>query len=182
MSQAPKPSDDFASPEPPESTASTTGVPVWAWVLGGLGCGCLSLIILGILAAIALPTFLNQAQRAKESEGRNYTGTMMRAQQAYFLENGEYAPTIEQLELGLAAETELYLYRIELASDPTAVFIYAEPRDETLRGFVGAIYNPDGDVGETGFCESDVRGQAPPEPPTFADDVVTCGPGSTSLQ
>ncbi|HBB34438.1 MAG TPA: hypothetical protein DC064_22270, partial [Cyanobacteria bacterium UBA9273] len=40
------------------------------------------IIIIGILSAIALPSFLNQANKAKESEAKQYTGSMNRAQQA----------------------------------------------------------------------------------------------------
>ena len=40
------------------------------------------IIIIGILAAIALPSFLNQAAKARQSEGQTYTGTLNRTQQA----------------------------------------------------------------------------------------------------
>ena len=40
------------------------------------------IIIIGILSAIALPSFLNQANKAKQSEAKQYTGSMNRAQQA----------------------------------------------------------------------------------------------------
>ena len=41
------------------------------------------IIIIGILSAIALPSFLNQANKAKQSEAKTITGTMSRAQQTY---------------------------------------------------------------------------------------------------
>ena len=40
------------------------------------------IIIIGILAAIALPSFLNQAAKAKQSEAKNYVGSVTRAQQS----------------------------------------------------------------------------------------------------
>ncbi|MGB5916292.1 MAG: type IV pilin-like G/H family protein, partial [Phormidesmis sp.] len=48
------------------------------------------IIIIGILSASALPSFLNQANKAKQSEAKTYTGSMNRAQQAYYLENSEF--------------------------------------------------------------------------------------------
>jgi type II secretory pathway pseudopilin PulG len=48
------------------------------------------IIIIGILAAIALPSFLNQANKAKQSEAKTYVGSMNRGQQAYFLENDTF--------------------------------------------------------------------------------------------
>ena len=37
------------------------------------------IIIIGILSAIALPSFLNQANKAKQSEAKTYVGSMNRA-------------------------------------------------------------------------------------------------------
>ena len=46
------------------------------------------IMIIGILSAIALPSFLNQASKAKEAEGKQIIGASNRAQQAYYLERG----------------------------------------------------------------------------------------------
>jgi type IV pilus assembly protein PilA len=65
----------------------------------GIGCGCLTLLIPigGILLAIALPSFLNQANKAKQSEAKQYVGAMTRAEQAYFLETGQLTDSVEKL-------------------------------------------------------------------------------------
>jgi type IV pilus assembly protein PilA len=72
------------------------------------------IIIIGILAAIALPSFLNQANKAKQSEARSYVGSMNRAQQAYYLEKDVFAaPTnFGELGLGIAQQTKNYGYTI----------------------------------------------------------------------
>ena len=44
------------------------------------------IIIIGILSAIALPSFLNQANKARQAEAETYVGSMNRAQQAEYLE------------------------------------------------------------------------------------------------
>lgn len=49
------------------------------------------IIIIGILAAIALPSFLNQASRARETEAQTNLGAVNRGQQAFLLEYGEFA-------------------------------------------------------------------------------------------
>lgn len=49
------------------------------------------IIIIGILAAIALPSFLNQANKARESGAKTNLGAINRAQQAYRVEYGEFA-------------------------------------------------------------------------------------------
>jgi type IV pilus assembly protein PilA len=60
------------------------------------------IIIIGILAAIALPSFLNQANKARESEAKTYVGSMNRAQQAFYLENNSFSNTLGGLELGIS--------------------------------------------------------------------------------
>jgi len=70
------------------------------------------IIIIGILAAIALPSFLNQANKARQSEARTYVGSINRAQQAYFLEKQQYAPNLINAAVGIPAETPNYGYGI----------------------------------------------------------------------
>lgn len=48
-------------------------------------------IIIGVLAAIALPNLLGQVGKARESEAKSTVGAMTRAQQAFFTEKGEFA-------------------------------------------------------------------------------------------
>ena len=74
------------------------------------------IIIIGILSAIALPSFLNQANKAKQSEAKTYTGSMNRAQQAYYLENSSFSSQIGSLGLGIATQTINYQYTANLVS------------------------------------------------------------------
>ncbi len=46
------------------------------------------IIIIGILSAIALPSFLNQANKAKQSEAKQYIAWINKGQQAYYAEMG----------------------------------------------------------------------------------------------
>ncbi len=68
------------------------------------------IIIIGILAAIALPSFLNQAAKARQSEAKTYVGSMNRAQQAYYLEKQGFAIDLTNLSLGIPAGTDNYTY------------------------------------------------------------------------
>ncbi len=101
------------------------------------------IIIIGILSAIALPSFLNQANKARASEAKTYIGSMNRAQQAYYLENGNFAyngaPTIttdevafSSLGLGIAESTDNYIYKIKSAASSATeevVANLAQPSD-----------------------------------------------------
>ena len=68
------------------------------------------IIIIGILAAIALPSFLNQAAKARQSEAKTYAGSANRAQQAYYLEKQQFAPDLVNLALGVPNATQNYTY------------------------------------------------------------------------
>lgn len=52
-------------------------------------------IIIGILSSIALPQFLNQASRARQSEAESTLGAINRAQQVHRLQNPEFGDLAE---------------------------------------------------------------------------------------
>ncbi|MBE9063599.1 type IV pilin-like G/H family protein [cf. Phormidesmis sp. LEGE 11477] len=104
------------------------------------------IIIIGILSAIALPSFLNQANKAKQSEAKTYIGSMNRAQQAYYMENGTMATNARfaQLGLGIKAQTDSYDYSIvDGTAEPNGSipFVAAEaaPRDAALKLYAGGV-------------------------------------------
>ena len=79
------------------------------------GCGCLVLLMcIGVLTAIALPSFLSSANKAKQSQAKQYVGSMNRAQQARFAENGTFSTSVENLGLGIKTETTNYKYSVDL--------------------------------------------------------------------
>ncbi len=102
------------------------------------------IIIIGILAAIALPAFLNQANKAKQSEGKTNAGSMNRAQQAYYLEKGQFAgPTDEDFgKLGLGIKTETTNYQFKIAGggkDVTGVTNQAIPKLDPIKAYQGGV-------------------------------------------
>lgn len=56
-------------------------------------------IIIGVLAAIALPNLLGQVGKARESEAKSTVGAINRAQQTYFTENSAFADSTGALEV-----------------------------------------------------------------------------------
>ena len=83
------------------------------------------IIIIGILSAIALPSFLNQANKARESEAKQYVGSMNRAQQATYLEKSQFTTDFGNLGLGIASNTTNYVYSIAAPTAVVAVGTYA---------------------------------------------------------
>ncbi|MEM9117835.1 MAG: type IV pilin-like G/H family protein [Cyanobacteria bacterium P01_F01_bin.56] len=145
------------------------------------------IIIIGILAAIALPSFLNQANRARESEASNYVGAVNRGQQAYFLEKLVYATDAGLLEVGVPEQTDNFTYGDEtgdfdgLSADQTSAIFHATARKASLKSFAGMIYNTGAQREVTGICRADTAAAAAISDPTGDADGVDCANGSTSI-
>lgn len=123
------------------------------------------IIIIGILAAIALPSFLNQANKARQSEAKTYVGSMNRGQQAYRLENPVFAPEFVDLAIGIPQTTTYYEYSIDDAGVGGAT-AFAEPTDIALKTYVGGVQLTEGDADQDAttlaiLCESIAADEAP---------------------
>jgi type IV pilus assembly protein PilA len=98
------------------------------------------IIIIGILSAIALPSFLNQANKAKQSEAKTYVGSMNRAQQAYYLEKDSFSSTIGPLGLGIATQTQYYKYKIAGATGSTVTNqAQLVSNTSSLKAYIGGV-------------------------------------------
>ena len=144
------------------------------------GCGCL--VILMILTAIALPSFLNMANKSKQSEAKQYVSSMNKGQQAYFAENSDFAISIDALGLGMKTETTNYKY--SLHSTKQAAFNYGVSKQKTEKSYVGAVFlvpAKDGRYTTSILCESDDRGTIEPAEPIYQNGKVICGKGTTAV-
>ncbi len=99
------------------------------------------IIIIGILSAVALPSFLNQANKAKETEAVVNVGAINRAQQTFRLEpkNTSFATAIDALEIGIGTETTNFNFSIATANALNAD-VQANPKDSVaVRGVSGRV-------------------------------------------
>jgi type IV pilus assembly protein PilA len=83
------------------------------------------IIIVGVLAAIALPSFLNQIGKARGSEAKSNLGTVNRAQQSYRLENSTFATALTGLDAKISGNFYTYTvtggqYTTTTAAPPVA--------------------------------------------------------------
>ena len=97
------------------------------------------IIIIGILSAIALPSFLNQANKAKQSEAKTYVGTLNRTQQAYFLENTKFATNLTNMADPIPTQTVNYNY-LSGTSTATAALSTGTARVAALRSYGGTVF------------------------------------------
>jgi type IV pilus assembly protein PilA len=136
-------------------------------------------IIIGILAAIALPSLLGQVNKAKQSEARNNVGAVNRAQQAFFLENQLFASSLPALQAGIDTQTENFTYGIISAATSASSFVQvaAVARKNALKSYYGTSYTEMGDGATSealtlaSACESLL--------PTQSVDVLTTAASAT---
>ncbi|NJL85729.1 MAG: pesticin [Leptolyngbyaceae cyanobacterium SM1_1_3] len=131
------------------------------------------IIMVGILSAIALPAFFNQVQRARQADAQSKIGVILRAQQAYYMENAQFANNLESLKIGIRESAD-YAYNSDQFRNhqtPSGQRVsgaraLAIPR-QNGRGYMGKIWietdgsQPtvysvicEGDFGATDFMQS----------------------------
>jgi type IV pilus assembly protein PilA len=121
------------------------------------------IIIIGILGAIALPGFLNQASKARSSEGASNLGTLHRGLQSYRLQNSSFPTTISSLDLRLTGRFYTYSLSLTNANNATtsATIDAASPARELVQ-FDGAVYqNTATDFFGQAICQSFAFGGNP---------------------
>ncbi|MGK7957367.1 MAG: type IV pilin protein [Crocosphaera sp.] len=96
-------------------------------------------IIIGVLAAIALPNLLGQVGKARESEAKSTLGAMVRAQQTVFAERGGFARSIAEMEVPVGNEKFYAIFLDQAANTPANV---------PQRGWMGATGVERNDAGE----------------------------------
>jgi prepilin-type N-terminal cleavage/methylation domain-containing protein len=143
------------------------------------------IIIIGILSAIALPSFLNQANKAKQSEAKQYAGSMNRAQQAKFAEDGAFVATVDSLGIGIKSQTSNYTYTITNTPANSIVGNIAVPVTASLKGYTGnvGLVIPTGQTDATTvaiLCETTSAGVSGAIG-TRTATTVTCGGAQTEV-
>ncbi|NET77917.1 type IV pilin-like G/H family protein [Okeania sp. SIO1F9] len=141
------------------------------------------IIIIGILSAIALPSFLNQANKAKQSEAKQYLASINKGQQAYYAEEGDFINDIEKignLGLGIKTATGNYTYTLGEAEvdGKNGANAWTKNAVSGLNYYVGAVYlTAAGNAltSQTILCESD-------EPSTDAEAAAPEPPGNAQCE
>ncbi|MFM6269936.1 MAG: type IV pilin protein [Dolichospermum sp.] len=108
------------------------------------------IVIIGILSAIALPSFINQAAKAKQTEAKTTISSVNKAQQTLRIENGAFATSITSLSIGLTAtRTANYDYTLTATAIGTSATISALALDpNSVKGYGGGVFisAPTGDA------------------------------------
>jgi type IV pilus assembly protein PilA len=124
------------------------------------------IIIIGILAAISLPSFLSQTSRAKQVEAKQNVALINRMQSAYRSENTSFATTFDILAIGTlrgTANSTSTQYSYDLTASTNTAGITATSLDITLKSYSGGNIHY-GAVGQavmgSSMCETPTAGTA----------------------
>ena len=121
------------------------------------------IIIIGILSAIALPSFLKQTAKARATEAKTNIGSMNRAQQAYFLENQTFSDdtggsAIVKLGISVDNTTDNFVYTSVPISDiKTGVANRGTSNKDDILSYVGGVFYQPGST-STILCEANTPG------------------------
>jgi type IV pilus assembly protein PilA len=113
-------------------------------------------IIIGILAAIALPSYLNLTASSKQSEGRQNVTSVIHAQQVWATENPTFVTTFDALAVGVvkggstdSSTSSVYSYAMAVptvaipaltnGASNQVIGVSAAAKDAKLRGYSGGV-------------------------------------------
>jgi type IV pilus assembly protein PilA len=142
-------------------------------------------IIIGILAAIALPSYLNLTASSKQAEPRTFMASINQAQIARVSKDSEsgYTTVMDELGLGIVkgtgatSESSVYEYTISSPNAQNAIIEASTLKDLKLKAYSGGVNTYENgsklQVNSNVVCEADVVN-------TTAKAKLGAVPGSTT--
>jgi type IV pilus assembly protein PilA len=147
------------------------------------------IIIVGVLAAIALPSFLNQIGKARGSEAKSNIGTINRSQQAYRLENNTMATALTQLDAKISGKFYSYAITGGATNSAAATASLVSTVATDLKNYGGSVVQipAAGSVPEffgSVICETLANNATPAvgTPPAVQNTRGTCATGSKPVE
>jgi type IV pilus assembly protein PilA len=151
------------------------------------------IVIIGILTAIALPTFLNETAKAKQVEAKQNVNSINKAQISRRAQEQSYTTDLDILAIssvradaGTPATGTTTNYSYTISTDGTAATdsatIRVASRDPGLKGFTGAvtrIQRSGQNIMGTVVCEALTTGTTAPTAPAL---VANTDPGCAGLK
>jgi type IV pilus assembly protein PilA len=139
-------------------------------------------IIIGVLAAVALPNLLGQVGKARETEIKNAAGSVNRSQQAYHFEKQAFAEGTNSANslqlLGIALPTQ-YLTSLTIAGDAGSATVLTSNTNSANDGTRGYSAQIDYDAGTYAqiLCQTNVVA----DDGILPTDVTACADDTTAI-
>jgi type IV pilus assembly protein PilA len=149
------------------------------------------IIIIGILTAIALPNFLNQTAKGKQTEAKQNVNLINKTQNTDRLEKGVFATSFDTLAVGTlnsptgSAATALYTYNLATDTSKDSATITASGIDKGLKSYSGAavrlVNSANLSVVNFVSCETVKPGDTVAAPSTTALTKPVCDGSNTTV-
>lgn len=112
------------------------------------------IVIVGVLSAVALPSFLAQVGKAREIEAKNNLGAISRAQQSYYFEKQTFAQNINNLNISNLSNNRYYTFpNPSMASDAVKhQAIAINPNTDGIKNYAVGVYYDSG-LYRAVFCQ-----------------------------
>jgi type IV pilus assembly protein PilA len=144
------------------------------------------IIIIGILAAIALPNFMNQTAKAKQSEARQNVSLVNKTQTNYRSEKQAFASTYDDLAVNVLKGTQTDStsnYTYTMAGTADTMTILATSKDSALKSYNGGALrfaNASSESVITSIiCEANTPGTGANTTPSFTPVAIPTIAGCT---
>ena len=148
-----------------------------------------------IFLRLPLSSFLNNANKAKQSEGKSYISSLNIGQQAYFSKNSAFSNSVTAL--GIGRRTEITNYKYSTRATKTAALNYAVAKKPELKSYFSGVFivpaYPNAAKDEITtlsiLCETEDQDRPlitfkpadQPAEPIYKNGEVICGKGTTEV-
>ncbi len=145
------------------------------------------IVIIGILAAVALPNFLSQSAKAKQSEAKQYVATFNRTQTAYRTDKTTFAASFNDLAMGVLSDTKstTAAYGYAMSGTGDSASISATSKDTAIRPYAAGVTRFNNASSESSIasviCEDNLAASGAPKGVTTGTAAPTCVTGSTDV-
>jgi type IV pilus assembly protein PilA len=131
----------------------------------------------------------DQENKSKESEAKQYVGSINRTQKAIFSgEKSAFATSVDALGIGIKTETKNYKYSVHVTKQ--AAFNYGVSKRADIRSYVGGVFliPVEGNAAKNEIrtdailCRADNPGTFSPLRPILQSGKLVCGYGTAIVK
>lgn len=113
----------------------------------------ITVVVIGILAAIAIPSYLGYVQRTRRTDAVTALQSIALYEEKYMAENGQYSDNLDTLKnkVGYSAGSETDYYTLTVSfpeADKPSFLAKAEPKDAGKTGDIVFALKDTGQVGK----------------------------------
>ncbi|MDT9198995.1 type IV pilin-like G/H family protein [Limnospira fusiformis KN01] len=122
-----------------------------------------------------------QKAREMQVEPQQFIRSILRAQQAFYMERGQFSDSLRALGLGLPDETDNYSYKFVYIDQDRMVQVAAQAKKSFLKSYTGIVYFSGG-ITSIIMCESnETTTELPPQARLNQDGKFACPDGYSEL-